>query len=40
MIYYNFTDIIWAMNGKTPVEEAGIDLNLGNDKWLDLLKGN
>ncbi len=27
-----------ALAGKTPAEKAGIDLNLGNDKWVDLIK--
>ncbi|ALV62985.1 hypothetical protein ADU37_CDS12860 [Thermococcus sp. 2319x1] len=38
MIYYNFIRPHMSLNGKTPAEEAGIDLNLGNNKWLDLLK--
>jgi hypothetical protein len=27
-----------GLDGKTPAEVAGIDLNLGNDKYLDLIK--
>jgi hypothetical protein len=27
-----------ALNGKTPAEVAKIDLNLGNNKWLELIK--
>lgn len=38
MIYYNFIRPHMSINGKTPAEEAKIDLNLGNNKWLDLLK--
>ena len=38
MIYYNFIRPHMGLNGKTPAEKAGIDLNLGNNKWLDLLK--
>ena len=26
------------LNGKTPAEEAGINLNLRGNKWLDLIK--
>jgi len=26
------------LNGKTPAEEAGIDLNLEGSKWLSLIK--
>ena len=38
MIYYNFIGPHIGLDGKTPAEEAGIDLNLGSNKWLDLLK--
>lgn len=38
MIYYNFIRPHMSLNGKTPAEEAKIDLNLGNNKWLDLLR--
>ncbi len=37
-VYYNFIKPHMALNGKTPAEMAGLDLNLGNDKWLDLIK--
>ncbi|MFQ5887420.1 MAG: hypothetical protein ACE5HY_01855 [Candidatus Hydrothermarchaeales archaeon] len=36
--YYNFVRPHQALNGLTPAEMAGIDLKLGNDKRLDLIK--
>jgi hypothetical protein len=27
-----------AFNGKTPSEVAGLDFNLGNNKWHELIK--
>jgi len=38
MIYYNFIRPHMGLDGGTPAEEAKIDLNLGNNKWLDLLR--
>ncbi|HDM60208.1 MAG TPA: hypothetical protein ENF96_00955 [Archaeoglobus veneficus] len=38
MIYYNFIRPHMSLDGRTPAEEAKIDLNLGNNKWLDLLR--
>ncbi|MEE8358372.1 MAG: integrase core domain-containing protein [Candidatus Hydrothermarchaeales archaeon] len=37
-VYYNFVRPHMALDGKTPSEMAGIDLKLGNDKWLGLIK--
>ena len=35
MIYYNFIRPHMSLNGKTPAEESGIDLNLGNkNDWI------
>ena len=36
VIYYNFIRIHQGIR-KTPIEEAGINLNLGKNKWLDLI---
>ena len=38
LIYYSFIRPHMSLDGKTRAEEAKIDLNLGNNKWLDLLK--
>lgn len=35
--YYNFVRK-HSVLGKTPAEEAGVNLNLGREKWIDLLK--
>lgn len=37
-IYYNYIRSNQALDGKTPAEVAGIDLELGKNKWLDLIK--
>jgi transposase-like protein len=37
-IHHNFIKSHMGLDGKTPAEVAGIDLNLGNDKYLDLIK--
>lgn len=39
-IYYNFIRPHMALNGKTPAEQANIDLELGNNKWLSLIKAS
>jgi transposase-like protein len=36
--YYNFIRPHQALNGKTPAEVPEIDLGLGENKWLGLLK--
>ena len=36
VIYYNFIRVHQGI-GKTPIEQAGINLNLGKNKWLDLI---
>ncbi len=37
-VYYNFIRPHMALNGKTPAEEAEINLNLNGNKWLSLIK--
>lgn len=37
-IYYNYIRPNQGLDGKTPAEVAGIDLELGDNKWLDLIK--
>jgi len=39
-IYYNFIRSHMALNGKTPAQQANIDLKLGKNKWLDLIKAS
>jgi len=36
VIYYNFIRVHQGI-GKTPIEQAGVNLNLGKNKWLDLI---
>lgn len=36
--YYNFIRPHQALNGKTPAEQAKIELELGKNKWLELIK--
>jgi transposase-like protein len=36
--YYNLIRPHQALNGKTPAEEAKLNLDLGQNKWLDLIK--
>lgn len=36
-IHYNFIKPHEALNGKTPSEEAGIEIE-GNNKWLTLIR--
>ena len=37
-VYYNFVRPNQALKGKTPAEVAGVDLKLGGNKWLALVK--
>ncbi len=37
-IYYNFIRPHQALGGATPSQVAGVDLPLGNNKWLELMK--
>lgn len=37
-VYYNFVRPHMALDGKTPAEVAGLDLNLGDNKWLGLIE--
>ena len=37
-IHHNYVRPHQGLDGKTPAESAGIDLNLGDDKYLDLIK--
>lgn len=37
-INHNFVKPHEGLDGKTPAQEAGLDLNLGDDKYLDLIK--
>lgn len=36
--YYNFIRPHQSLDGKTPAEEANINLELGNNKWMSLIK--
>jgi hypothetical protein len=36
--YYNFVRPNQALGGKTPAEAAGVDLELGENRWLELVK--
>ncbi len=36
--YHNFVRPHTALNGKTPAEVAGIDLELGEQKWEELIR--
>jgi len=37
-IYYNFIREHSALDGLTPAEMAGINLNLGRNKWMGLIE--
>jgi len=37
-VHYNFVRQHMALDGKTPAQEAKIDLELGDNKWLGLIK--
>lgn len=36
IVYYNFIRIHQGIN-KTPIEQAGVNLDLGKNKWLGLI---
>ncbi len=36
--YYNYIRLHTALEGKTPAQEAGIDLELGQNRWKGLIK--
>jgi len=36
--YYNFIRPHQSLEGKTPAEVSGLDLDLGENKWLSLIK--
>ena len=38
--YYNFIRPHQSLKGKTPSEQAGINLELGRNKWLNLIKAS
>jgi len=38
MLYYNFIRPHMTLEGKTPAQKAGINVNLGQNKWMELLK--
>ncbi len=37
-LYYNYIRPHQSLNGKTPAEKAGIELQLKGNKWMDLIK--
>jgi hypothetical protein len=37
-IYYNHIRPHQGLNGKTPAEAAGLELDLGVDKWMTLIQ--
>lgn len=37
-IYYNFIRPHMALNGKTPAEVAGMELELGKNRWYGLIR--
>ena len=38
--YHNLIRPNQALNGKTPAQQANIDLKLGKNKWLTLVKSS
>lgn len=38
--YYNFIRPHQSLNEKTPPQQAGIDLELGKNKWLNIIKAS
>jgi hypothetical protein len=38
-VYYNYIRPHQTLNGFTPAEASGINLKLGENKWLDLIEG-
>ncbi len=37
-IYYNFIRPHMALDGKTPAQEAGLNLGLGDNRWKGLIE--
>ncbi len=37
-VYYNFVRPHMALDGQTPAEKAGLDLNLGDNRWKGLIE--
>ena len=37
-LWYNFIRKHHSLSNKTPAEEIGVDLELGQNRWLNLLK--
>jgi len=37
-IYYNFIRPHMGLNGKTPAEIANVPLQLGDNRWMSLIK--
>jgi transposase-like protein len=37
-VYYNYIRPHKGLNGRTPAQEAGIDLDLGRNRWMGLIK--
>jgi transposase-like protein len=37
-IYYNFLKLHMSLEGRTPAEAAGLDLKLGQNRWLSLVR--
>lgn len=37
-VFYNFVRPHMALDGQTPAEAAGIDLNLEGNRWMQLIR--
>lgn len=37
-VYYNFVRPLMTLNGHTPAQEAAIPIQLGTNRWLDLIR--
>ena len=37
-VYYNFLRPHMALHGKTPAQAAGIELNLGTNRWMSMIE--